>query len=747
MSRGSAAERDDVRALALAAVLVPLTWYLLLGWSWPRSVAGHDGLALAQNLLAVREVAQSGRGWSSLMYRSDLLGGSVVRDVAGPFPLFPWLASLGLSPTGILDVAVFVMQALLGFLGFRAMQDLAEAWGAPERPGIASTTTAVWLCAFTPMLGWRLGYGHLNLVAGLLPFAAGLALLVGAALDRLTATLVLVAVASLVLGLLHSGQQIVVYGLVFGGPILAGAWLSLGGRWRRLAVPVLVTLGAAILALPWLWPMLVHARGSDAARSLGGTVVVYDFVTSTASDWLTSLPWSTASLPAAREASLHHEVNYPLGPLVVLLALVPWRRTRALAIGLAVSLLAVLAFSLDLRPLSSAFLALLPPLRSFRVPARAILPWLWAVPILAAAAILCASRMDPPATPDAQERRRKRKPKPSGLSPQRALFVAVAMGGALFVAPSLVREASAWLVAVVVVVARRRKQDVPAAAVLVVMSACNVAAFRERLLPFEDGGVLLAEAEQIGASLRRAKPELESGLSRVHLNDFEITAFTVNTAFAAGLSSLDGYAVPTRRFAELVFALRGARYEPTAVFFRFRKEEPAFGVLRQLYNVTWNVALPSPGSMTVAPAGEAAGPAWFSTAVSHTKDVASLSHELTGAGRSLHDRVKETLWLVDGDPFAAAAALPPAIDARCRAARVTRVEAPARGREIVADVESPAACPLTFATNFTESLRAMVVLANGQQVPAAVFPAYGALAGVLVPEGSRHVRAAFIRDE
>ncbi len=40
--------------------------------------------------------------------------------------------------------------------------------------------------------------------------------------------------------------------------------------------------------------MLCHARSSDAPRGLGDAVVTYDFVTATASDWLTSLPWTKA---------------------------------------------------------------------------------------------------------------------------------------------------------------------------------------------------------------------------------------------------------------------------------------------------------------------------------------------------------------------------------------------------------------------------------------------------------------------
>jgi hypothetical protein len=35
-------ERDDLLTLALALALVPLTWWLLLGWSTSRAIAGHD---------------------------------------------------------------------------------------------------------------------------------------------------------------------------------------------------------------------------------------------------------------------------------------------------------------------------------------------------------------------------------------------------------------------------------------------------------------------------------------------------------------------------------------------------------------------------------------------------------------------------------------------------------------------------------------------------------------------------------
>ena len=68
------------------------------------------------------------------------------------------------------------------------------------------------------------------------------------------------------------------------------------------------------------------------------------------------------------------------------------------------------------------------------------------------------------------------------------------------------------------------------------------------------------------------------------------------------------------------------------------------------------------------------------------------------------------------------------------------VEAPWRARQIVARTETTAACPLTFAMNFTEDLRAGAVLGDGRRLPVVVFPGYGALASVLAPAGATEIR-------
>ena len=268
----------------------------------------------------------------------------------------------------------------------------------------------------------------------------------------------------------------------------------------------------------------------------------------------------------------------------------------------------------------------------------------------------------------------------------------------------------------------------PVAVVLVVLGLCSVGAFKERLpLPRPDPPALFATAERIGAGVRAALPTLESSLTRVRL-DVEVPGFHANTAFAARLSSLDGYAIPTRRFSELVYALRGHRFDPTGNIFQLPADDPAFDVLHQLYNVTDRVTLASsPDHPIVTPLGPTAGPAWFSASVTRVEDLAALVRELRRPGATLYTRVREVSWHVATDLPATPEIAP---DTRCRDAAVTKVEAPRHGGAIVAHVETSARCPLTLATNFTEDLRATAVLADGRRMAVPVSPAYGALAFV-----------------
>jgi hypothetical protein len=713
-------EAHDLALLALAAVMVPATWRVLLGWSWTDLIPGHDGVATV--FLAIRELVEADGRWSDLVYRADLFGGMKVRDAVGPLPALALLARLPLSPTAVFNLLTFLIQTLIAFLGVRTALDLAAVVAAPVRPPTwLERAAGVWMCGFAPALAWRLGYGHHTLVVGGLPFLAALALVAASGAGTPSVTLLMVATAALVNGVLFTGHQMVLYGAVFGGPVLVGLWLTCGGRVRVLRLPAVACLAASLLALPRLWAVLAHAAGSDSLRSLGRMDLTYAWLTSEPLDWLTSIPWTRLALPA-RPVLFHHEINYPAGPLLALLVLVPWRRARALGAGLAASVVLVLLFSMNIRPFSSALLFLVPPLNTFRVPPRAILPALSLLPILVLVALL------------ARHEARTR----GAVS-----ALALAAGGAFFFLPSAAREALGWAASLGIVAVRtERRRDLPAlawGALLMAMAAGSVAGFRERLLPFVPGEAALARAQRVGEAALAAQPTLASPLVRASVGPE--AEFAANTAFAARLSALDGYFFPSRRFVELLSALRGQAYQPNQLIARFPEDHPSSRPMFQLYDVAWRVRAASgpAGPIEVQPLTTPAGPAWFSAGLTTTESFASLGRELLAMGDALGPRARDSVWVVARDPAVAAARLPASVDAACGAARVLAVKARRGGRGASAVVDVPADCPLTFAMSYAETLRASVTGAGGGRA-AAVFPAYGALAAVWVRRGTTEVR-------
>src|SRR5262249_12926201 len=196
-------ERDDTALLLAAFASVPLTW-LVLGWAWPLSVSSFDGARVTLPLLA--ELAAARGDWSVLAYRADWMGGTVVRDTFGAWPVVAWLAALGLSATAILNLSTFPLQGVIAFLGVRAAIDLGSVWVPAATFPWTLRLVGLSLVGFAPYLGWRVGYGHQSLIVGGLPFAAALALLAPAKADRTSGVLVVVAAVAAGLRLLFAGH-------------------------------------------------------------------------------------------------------------------------------------------------------------------------------------------------------------------------------------------------------------------------------------------------------------------------------------------------------------------------------------------------------------------------------------------------------------------------------------------------------------------------------------------------------------
>jgi hypothetical protein len=694
-------ERASAALLACVSLLVPLVW-LGLGWRPDRLVGANDLSLLV--LPAIQRLLAVGGDFDAFLYDPSWLGGSKLRDLFGALPIHRILAALPLDGITLLNISAFFAQTLYGFLAARSARALAQLLAPDRTPGLVALILVALCAAFAPLVGFRIGYGHLYILFGALALPAATALLLLARTGRLTLTCTVVAVLAFAHALPHVGLQPVVYGMIFGVPLLAGVLFGVGApraTWLRSTFPALLAaLGALGLSLPVLAGLMRHFASGDAPRGFGGAPVTYSYLVATGRDWLGSLALGLDAAQSAREAFTLHETNYPLGPVLLGLLVFP-RRLRGLALGALVSVALVLAFSMNAQPLSTLLLAL-PPLQMFRIPARAALPLgLALLPLLLA---LPLARL------------------PARIAKTDAALLLA--GLALCLVDGLVRESLLWLTllgALVVALRPQWERFRPSApALLGVLFVASTLAFAERLLPFPTREALLETPAALGARVTAQIPELQSPLVRMAM---EPELAPNNRLYGMGLSSLSGYNLLNERFLRLYCALLGVPYQPSISLVALDPGAPWFPKVAALYDIRARFAR-NGRATTLARVSAGGAPAWLGRDLvpypTHDALVRALDPETLLA----HVAYVRTDTATRDLPAIACDAPTRALDPGTGPGpTLVRVPLPGARRGL---------CPLVFSMNYTRDMEA-VAERGTSRTPLRTFPAYGALLGVLVP--------------
>lgn len=721
-------ELSDLSLLLGGLVLVPAIWVLVMGWHPGVLLMAHDGKE--SHLSILRDLLEQGGCWTSNLYATSMLGGVPVHDVVGTPQLYRLCGALGLSAVSTVNLLAMFVQLLMGFFAARTMCDLTRAWTDGREPGRLEALSVLVMGAFAPALAWRLGYGHIVLVFGVLAFAPGAALMAAAVNGTFTVTLIVTSILAMTHAFSTSGHQLVICGALFGLPFFAAMALRVRSV-GRVIVPLLCVASALGLAVTRWTAMVAFAISSDASRALGGPSAIYSYATSSARDMASCVTWGNQLLPTGRDMQLWHELNYPVGPLLLLLFLLPWRRFRWPLSGLLLGVVFAVAFCMDLPGAARFLTTLCPPLSAFRCPQRALLPFALLLPAVAVAALIARA---PVAKYDE-----------SHISVAAGTLAGCLLGTGILALSPGAREIVLWVVTAIALFRAGASGAATRIGVVILITAGSLGAFRERLLPFLKVEQVVDIPLRTGKMMREAAPSLESALERIQM-DFQLTVFQVNTVPAMRLSTLDGYWIPPRRFLALAAGLLGQPPDPMVNLLTFHPQSPNFRILRQLYNVRWNV-FQSGGLTRFASPGPTAGPAWFSHGFQAVADTRALCGQLLAWGDSTSMRAAEVVLIPGDDPFAAPAlsamlglAMSPAAATDTTAPSIREVKAP-QGRPVVTlDVTTPRLLPLTVALNFTERLRAYSVRADATREPLVTFPAYGALLGVLVPAGTTRIQ-------
>lgn len=701
----------DVRQLLEIAGVVVVTW-MILGWTPDRTITQVDGSLLVTPYLETLRVAAG--DWTNNLYRFGVLGGSKLHEFGGTMPLAELCARLGLSTTATANILTIFLQTAIAFFSISSIAALVSILGSrPAELGGTRRVLVVWFCAFAPLLGWRIGVGHENLLLGLLPYLAAVSLLLTAHVQRVSAASLAFAAFAVANGISGLGAQTVIYSAVFGLPVMIAVLFAVprAPRWSRDHGMALAALAAGVLImLPRLSVMIAHALGDDASRSLDESVV-YSFKQASVQEWLKSLAWEYG-----QNDGYFHERNYPVGPLLCFIALC-WPRGshRWLLLAVTGSTLLGIALALDLPGISPALRALVPPLESFRVPERAVLPALILVPILALAAWwVGVEGIEGP--------RASRKEQWLVL-----LLAALAMVVAHRV-PVVIREPLGWFVAIGLAVAMRRRVagvgQRQLTLLLPLIAVIGIAAFRHRV-PMLPADPIEQGPHALRAVVLAHAPEVAMPLARVQVHGAP-APYRMSTAWAAGVSSLDGVWYPPRRFLDLVSALEGAKLPPTACVFEFAGA-PYFSVLQQLFNVRYLINVRDGVIRELPPTP---GAAWFPSKLERVRTASDFVRALHARRQELRSAIGDSTWILDAD----AVPLPANIDARCGSARVTRISTDDVGQRAAFDITSPAHCVMVVATNYVSTFHAS---RDGQRLP--VFPVNIALTGIAVPPGTSSI--------
>ncbi len=743
-------ESGDLGLLALCCALIPLVWGTVFGWRPNLYIMGADGWAMMVPYL--RDLLAHGGDWTQLIYRPEVQGGVALHDTAGTLLLHQICGWLGFSVTTTANLTVFIAQGGLAFIGVRFAEELAQRWRLQSSNGEGFVPESPWwervflnacmviLFAFAPIFSWRIFYGHVIMLFGTSVFFGFFALFLAALNARLSISFCGVVLFAMLQVFPTCMQQSIVYGFVFGAPVLIAFCASEFWRerqWgfvRSLRVPLLILVSALLLSMPKLAGLLNYAFGSDAARSVAsGNDVVFSYLTLGWRDLVSSLLWGMegrGSFFGVTSPELLHELNLPLGPLLLVVFSLAVRRSqnssRGVALGLIISLLLACGFASNLHPISDIVLAVMPLLKSFRVPSRALLPVAILVPVLASAHFLgFISQM--------------RIQKDSRMG---RVLTLLAVGSVLIAfAPALLREFLAWAMTMgLIAISFRGAKSSALRSVFVglfaLLSVTSLFSFKERSGSLLDLGEAQSDFADIRAEILVQDPTLNMPLVRTALSD-DVAGFNSNSSWMLGLASPNGYFFPLRRYLELVSELDGLPLDPTVVNFRFKAASPAFEVIKKLYDLHWRIHFDQSGKAQMERIESALGAAWFASGIQLVPTMRELATVLKkriaigGGARALvnaSDTIVKRMRVSEFERL------------ECKNSQVIGMAASHGVQSVVLEVknEEPL-CPLVVSMNYMEGLRAYVLLENDfREREINLFPIEGALTGVLVPKIANH---------
>ena len=685
-------------------------WIAYFGIFPDELMAGYDAFAYILDTGLMEAV---GFDYSKYLYRYEIMGGTQIYDIYGMPGFFQFLrpfSSLLLHPITVFNAYILFYQALFGYFGSKSISHFRRYFYESENGPIAHLLTGL-IMAFMPMLGLRITHGHINPEFIVIPLF--FTCFLGVQQNRFSLFDLILCTLVLITNSPPNGQM-AVYVAFFTLPVFISLSVELwqSGNRKRLieSWSILITLcvGSLLIFFPEFSDRLAYLSSSDALRSFNTGDIVYSYTIHTMKDLLASVSYILEPFQTRSDTFLLHETNYPTGPIIFCLFLLPLKRHRIFFAGVVVAAVAIFGFSMNLTPIQDLILSVNPVLKSFRVPARSVGIF------VIISTILSLSFLSEFTRPEHLK---------SLFRNQKLSALGILLAITLSIAPVVIREIIFWIILLTGILFYFRKVEFKwISFFLPVLLGVSLSSFRERFTP---SALTISKLNQIratGDELRRVGKGIHGSLERVSTLG-NTGSFGLNFPLALGLSSIDGYRLMHKRFLVTLNEIRSVKTEPLTQVMYIHPDQPNYDLMANLFNIVAIVHVDFPsGKIAKEDLVRESRPAWFVKSLSRTE------------GSQLADfkaQVYETGIIVEDNFFHLTKAYP-----GCELARVVDVRSQFNDQTAIIELHSPQECPLIVSTNYTEKLHAFE-LHSGKVLEK--FPAWGTLMGILVPGGVKEI--------
>jgi hypothetical protein len=369
MNSRKAIASNDLTLLFLITIIIISVWTFIIQMPLSSLFGEGDTFALFAHY---SEMLRTGPLASNYIYSNTRIGGVAVGpvDTAIYHQLF---SSLGFHPMLAINFSVIASQSLVSFFCIKIL----HLFQNKIKTDFVVSFFLLILFAFNPAIAWRLVFGHLNLVWGLLWGLAIIYLTLGNLRNKLSITGVLCSVAVFCNSLqcINLAQPILYVCLIFTFFILLyikevlSFYKKNGKQWLLLSLLIgaalfysIVNIANTISYLPFL--------GRSVSDSL-----IYTYNVETLNDFFSSLFYSYKTVNTRRSFYFLHETDLGYGVLPILfLALICREYKKKWLWAVACVFLFGIFLSANIPIFSDTLLTIIPLLRSFRCPSRFFFP-------------------------------------------------------------------------------------------------------------------------------------------------------------------------------------------------------------------------------------------------------------------------------------------------------------------------------------------------------------------------------------